>query len=129
MCVKPWKEGADNGGATYQGVTKDTVKVVVYVAADRTPAEPARRRPAADEPVDREARTIQDAILDAQQALDGRYELWGRKIDYDFVTYSGTDEAAQRADAVKVAAMKPFAVVDTVGRRRCSPPRSPSARS
>ncbi len=31
VCVKPWKDGANNGGATYQGVTKDSVKVVVYV--------------------------------------------------------------------------------------------------
>ena len=59
--------------------------------------------------------TIKDSILDAQQALDGRYQLWGRKIEYDFVTYSGTDEAAQRADAVTVAAKKPFAVVDSAG--------------
>ena len=28
---------------------------------------------------------IEDAVLDAQQALDGRYELWGRKIEYTFV--------------------------------------------
>ena len=27
-CVKAWKEGADNGGATAPGVTKDRVKVV-----------------------------------------------------------------------------------------------------
>jgi hypothetical protein len=29
LCVKPWKEGADNGGATAQGVTAETIKVVV----------------------------------------------------------------------------------------------------
>ena len=31
VCVAVWKEGKDNGGATYQGVTKDTIKVVVLV--------------------------------------------------------------------------------------------------
>ena len=108
------RTGDSNGGATYQGVTKDTVKVVVCVPPRQTPAQPARRRPAADEP-ERPGRSalIEDAVLDAQQALDGRYELWGRKIEYTFVTYSGTDESAQRADAVKVAQMKPFAVINT----------------
>ena len=28
-CVKVWKPGSDNGGATAQGVTKDSIKVVV----------------------------------------------------------------------------------------------------
>ena len=29
LCVKPWKDGADNGGATAQGVTAKTIKVAV----------------------------------------------------------------------------------------------------
>ena len=33
-CVKPWKDGADNGGATTPGVTADTIKVVVRKPAD-----------------------------------------------------------------------------------------------
>src|SRR5262245_44982057 len=32
QCVKPWKNDADNGGATAQGVTKDAIKVVVLYA-------------------------------------------------------------------------------------------------
>ena len=31
VCVTVWKEGKDNGGATYQGVTKDKIKVVALV--------------------------------------------------------------------------------------------------
>jgi hypothetical protein len=114
VCVKPWKDGADNGGATYQGVTKDSVKVVVYVA----PIELQKNPPGGQPPLNRSTGkpgTIQDAVLDAQQALDGRYQTWGRKIEYEFVTYSGTDEAAQRADAVTVAGKKPFAVIDSAG--------------
>src|SRR5262245_38651298 len=115
VCVKPWKDGADNGGATYQGVTKDSIKVVVYVA----PADIQKNPPGGGLPPRNrstgQAGLLQDAILDAQAALDGRYELWGRKIDYEFVTYSGTDEASQRADAVTIAAKKPFAAVLTVG--------------
>ena len=45
-CVKAWKEGADNGGATAQGVTKDRVKVVVRApqrgAVQERPGEAAR---------------------------------------------------------------------------------------
>src|SRR5690242_21812535 len=29
LCVKAWNDGDDNGGATAQGVTKDSIKVVV----------------------------------------------------------------------------------------------------
>ncbi|HXY94760.1 MAG TPA: hypothetical protein VEP49_20020 [Acidimicrobiia bacterium] len=114
VCVKPWPKGADNGGATYQGVTKDSIKVVVYLP----PVDIQKAPPGGQPPLNRSTGkpgTIQDAVLDAQTALDGRYELWGRKIDYKFVTYSGTDEASQRADAVAVAAMKPFAVLNIAG--------------
>ena len=34
VCVKPWDDGDDNGGATYQGVTADRVKVVVILPND-----------------------------------------------------------------------------------------------
>ncbi len=115
VCVKPWKDGADNGGATYQGVTKDSIKVVVYVAPDDLQRNPPGLGQAPKNRSTGQNGILQDAILDAQAALDGRYELWGRKIDYEFVTYSGTDEAAQRADAVTIAAKKPFAVALAVG--------------
>src|SRR5262245_28733990 len=39
------------------------------------------------------------------------YETWGRDIEIKFVVSSGDDEAAMRADAVKIKAMKPFAVL------------------
>src|SRR5436190_2625461 len=29
LCVKAWKDGDDNGGATAQGVDKDSIKIVV----------------------------------------------------------------------------------------------------
>ena len=38
------------------------------------------------------------------------FETWGRDIEVKFVTSSGSDEAAQRADVVAIKAMKPFAV-------------------
>jgi hypothetical protein len=42
------------------------------------------------------------------------YETWGRAIDLRMVESSGVDEAAQRADAVKIKEMEPFAVMDIV---------------
>jgi hypothetical protein len=123
VCVKPWKDGADNG-ATYQGVTKTRSRSWCTSTGRPQKNPPPAVSPA--EPVDGKPGTIQDAILDAQQALDGRYQLWGRKIAYrSSPTPAPTSRA--RADAVTVAAMKPFAVVDSGP--RCSPPRSPSARS
>jgi hypothetical protein len=112
-CTKALKKGDSNGGATYPGVTKDKVKVVVCVP----PRDVQLNPPAGGQPPTNRSTgktgLIEDAVLDAQQALDGRYELWGRKIEYTFVAYSGTDETAQRADAVKVSQMKPFAVINT----------------
>jgi hypothetical protein len=112
-CTKPFEAGDDNGGATYPGVTDDSIKVVVCVPPRETQLNP----PAGGQPPTNRSTgkigLIEDAVLDAQQALEGRYELWGRTIEYSFVEYSGTDEAAQRADAVKVAQMKPFAVINT----------------
>ena len=39
-CTKEFKQGDSNGGATYQGVTKDTVKVVVCVPPRQTQLSP-----------------------------------------------------------------------------------------
>ena len=41
------------------------------------------------------------------------YETWGRTIELKFVQSSGDDEAAQRADALRVEDHKPFAVLET----------------
>jgi hypothetical protein len=115
VCVRPWEAGADNGGSTYRGVTRDSIKAVAYVAPNDVQlsppggGQPPRNRSTGSNGI------IQDAILDSQQALEGRYESYGRKIEWSFVTYSGTDEASQRADAIKVAELEPFTVVATTG--------------
>ena len=43
------------------------------------------------------------------------YQTWGRTPDIEMVTASGSDETAQRADAVTVIAKKPFMVYDLTG--------------
>jgi len=107
-CVKPWKSGADNGGATAQGVTKDAVKVVVTTA---TPTSKTKGN-VVNQATGEDPASERDAIIDANAILKSVYQTWGRTVDLQFVEASGEDEASQRADAVKVAAMKPFAVID-----------------
>jgi hypothetical protein len=111
-CVKPWPAGSNNGGATYQGVTKDSIKVVI-----RRPTQQeidTGRSPIKDRATGQFS-TVDAAVRDSLPMFEKTYQQWGRKLDVSVVEYSGTDEAAQRADAVKIAAMKPFAVIDLVG--------------
>jgi hypothetical protein len=111
-CVKPWAKNANNGGATYQGVTKDSIKVVIRKAPDQTTN--TGRAPIKDRATGQFA-TVEDAVRDTQPIFEKTYQQWGRKVDIEVVEQSGTDETANRADAVKVAAMKPFAVIDLIG--------------
>ena len=117
LCVKAWKDGADNGGATAQGVTKDKILVVVLwnllnpeQAGDRSGlyTNQATGRNDLDGAV--------MALVDQNEMYKHVYETWGRDIEFKFVKSTGTDETAQRADAVAVNAMKPFAVIDAASR-------------
>ena len=108
-CVKAWEAGADNGGATSPGVTADTIKVVVLKPPDQTTQEsrsPIRNRATG------QFATVEDSVRDTLPIFERTYEQWGRKVEVEVVESAGTDETAQRADAVKVAALKPFAVID-----------------
>jgi hypothetical protein len=110
ICVAVWK-GKNNGGATYQGVTTDSVKVIALVPNDQqASATIAQLRPknnATGQPG-----PVQDALRDGLAAYAHVYQSYGRKVDLEFVTSSGDDEASQRADAVAVIAKKPLAVFD-----------------
>jgi hypothetical protein len=113
ICVKPWKAGADNGGATARGVTEDAVTVVAIVpnaqqnAADVAQAQAFPTNRATNQPA-----SYADGINDVLQPLMEFYETWGRDIRIELVESSGDDEEAQRADAVTIKAMDPFAVID-----------------
>jgi hypothetical protein len=110
-CVKPWNDGDDNGGKVAPGVTADSVKVVVlwndlppdasttgiWVNQATGGADPDGARAAA---------------IDNSKVFEQLYETWGRTVDFEFVRSTGNDEAAQRADAITVAALEPFAVLD-----------------
>ena len=77
--MKPWKDGADNGGATAPGVTKDTHHGRRHLPNDLQLS--MRRRHGADEPADNSKGTYQDAIHDYLLPLMKYYETWGRDIE------------------------------------------------
>jgi hypothetical protein len=116
ICVKPWTAGDDNGGATSTGVTKDKITVVAVLPNDaqRAQTSSVSNLPALRSDPTKAAGTYQDAVHDWLLAYTQFFQTWGRDLDVKFVTSSGQDEAAQRADAVTIKAMKPFAVVDMV---------------
>ena len=108
-CVKAWEDGADNGGATSPGVTADSIKVVVRKPPQQVTDQsrsPIRNRATS------ELASVEDAVRDTLPIFERTYQQWGRKLDVEVFEMSGNDEAAQRADAVTVAEMKPFAVID-----------------
>ena len=114
-CVTPWPEGKNNGGATATGVTKDSVKVVVYAPTDAQNQAGA----ASGRAINRQtggpgdfSQSLKDWLAVYQNTA---YETYGRTVDLEIVTPSGSDETAQRADAVTVVSKKPFFVVDAIG--------------
>ena len=117
LCVKAWKDGDDNGGATAPGVTKDKIKVVVlwnFLNPEQAGSRQGLYTNQATGQNDLDGSV--NALVDQNEIYKHTYETWGRDVEFQFVKSSGTDEAAQRADAVKVAAMKPFAVIDAASR-------------
>ena len=112
VCVKPWKAGANNGGATAPGVTKNAITVFAVV-----PNEQQINSPGGTAPINRAGNTrgnYQDAVHDTLLPMMKYYETWGRDIEMRILVSTGNDEAAQRADAVAIKAEKPFAVVNFV---------------
>jgi hypothetical protein len=113
LCVAPVPK--DNGGATYRGVTADTIKVVLIVPNEEMVA--AHRKAGNAVPKNTATGTegsFEAAFRDAWTVLDQVYETWGRQVEFKVITSSGTDEASQRADAVTVKAEKPMFVMDVV---------------
>ncbi len=109
-CTRPFAKGEDNGGATAQGVTKDSILVVALIppaAGDLSPQNGGIKNQATGANGRSENATYDDDAL-----LSSVYNLWGRTIKYEFVTSTGSDEAAQRADAIAVLQKKPFGVID-----------------
>lgn len=108
-CKAKFPDGADNGGATWSGVTKDSIKVVVMepVANEQVDAV-LKSQGLASSPEDREA-----TRKAAEGFINKYYETYGRKITFERFTArcpSPADVPSCIADARKVIEMKPFAV-------------------
>jgi hypothetical protein len=90
-----------NAGATHQGVTKDKIKVALYIAQDNPAADAILKAAGAD---DSREEVIQQNKEWAQY-YEAHYNTWGRKTDIIVVDGSGaaTDDAAAKSDAIKVA--------------------------
>jgi hypothetical protein len=98
-CVTAFPKGADNGGATSPGVTGDTVKIVYFNST-----------------TDQNGQNAADSFRDWVDTYASLHtETYGRKIEVTDLRASGSSEAEQRADAVRVAQLKPFIVVDGPG--------------
>ena len=112
-CVRPFAKGEKNGGATYAGVTADAIKIVVVVP-NHAQQETNWTQPGVVCPPNRETGKcayLEETFEDWQEAFDYTHELWGRKVEFEYFNPSGAGEEQQRADALTVAAMKPFGVV------------------
>ena len=110
-CVRPFEVGDDNGGSTADGVTKDAIKVTVLLPPeekDRAGSGAGIRNQATGE-----QGLSKDALLDHNAIFSQFWQTWGRTVTFEYVEASGTDEAAQRADALTVIDTKPFAAIDT----------------
>ena len=94
-CVAPWPAGADNGGATSPGVTRDTISVVDYYVRDAS---------------NQTADQYSQAWADALPIYERFWRTWGRKVKVTMFSGTGADEVSQRADAQKIAALHPFAM-------------------
>ncbi len=116
VCVRPFPEGGDNGGATARGVTATTIKVVGVIpnaeqeAAFRTRGQALPRDAATGGPG-----TWEQAFRDMAAPYEAFFEQWGRTIEWDFYTSTGSDEPAQRADAVAIVDPVPFAALVVPG--------------
>jgi hypothetical protein len=109
-CVEPFD--GDNGGATAQGVTADSIKVVVYQGDPaKNPLQVAGVESAG---ADTDLAGGREVYRNYFDLFSRYYELYGRTIDLQFFTGTGApfDEVTARADAKAIADMKPFAVLN-----------------
>jgi hypothetical protein len=101
----------DNGGRTYNGVTKDTITLVVYLVK----FNPAVQAIAAAGGVEDDDETMKETFSAFADYFNSHFELYGRKVKVEFfkATAEEHDTTAAKSDAIAVAGMKPLASVPT----------------
>ena len=109
-CVEPFE--GDNGGATSQGVTEDEILIVRY-EFDPT-IDPVAASLVRATGIDTDPEAAFQTAQDFNSVFNEVYEIYGRKVR--MVEYLGTgasdDAEAARNDAIKIAEMEPFAVIN-----------------
>jgi hypothetical protein len=111
QCVEPWPAGKDNGGATSPGVTRDTIKVVVYVGQN----DPLQQALVASAGASTNPTDYYNTDVGYLEGFAKYYETYGRKLEIVRVNATGgpADHAAALADAAKITKeIKPFAVIN-----------------
>lgn len=109
-CVKPFT--GNNGGATADGVTATSIKIVAYIGDPaKNPLQAASVKGAGADVSPTTAKETYQGYIDL---FSKYYELYGRKIDLQFFDGTGgpMDEVAARADAKAIADLHPFAVLN-----------------
>ncbi len=107
-CYLPFE--GDNSGETDQGVTAESIKIVVYLGPDDDPV--INYITDAIQVDDTNADT-KDALTHWVDMLETYYETYGREIDIEFYESNGitSDAVTARADAVQIAEdLAPFQV-------------------
>src|SRR5438874_2628722 len=99
----------DNGGATAQGVTKDAIKVVVYLGEEHDPIIDFITAAIKNNDTTEQ---VKETYLGYDAIFGSLYQTYGRKVQIEFVQGTGTivDEVAARADAQRAIAKRPFIV-------------------
>jgi hypothetical protein len=111
-CVPAWPKGADNGGATAPGVTKDSVKVIVY----KPMADPATQAALVAAGVADTDQQLEDTLVGVQKLYARHAELYGRKLQLIRMDASGSTVENERADAIQaINQYHPFASMTLAG--------------
>ncbi|MFP5326447.1 MAG: hypothetical protein ACLGHT_03065, partial [Acidimicrobiia bacterium] len=101
----------NNGGATYQGVTGETIKVIFFSAKPNEQVDAILAQQGLAVPRDK----YEDFVNTFIAFLNKNYELYGRKIEHKFIIgecpTTPPDYDVCNAEAQKVVKEKPFAVI------------------
>ncbi len=111
-CVGKFPEGANNGGATYQGVTADKIRITRYAPAPNAAVDAIL----ASQDLAANAEEVDEFERAALEFLNSRYEFYGREIEV--VKFTGScpllppEPQCLRDEARRlIAETRPFAVL------------------
>ena len=115
LCVPKWPEGADNGGATYPGVTDNEIRFIMF-QCQSNPQVDALLHSQGLAATDEET----DAMLDAwAKVINKYYETYGRTFKWERIRgdcqTTPPDPAKARQAAAEVAKKKPMFVYASGG--------------